>query len=134
MLPESWSNITAASSSPRLARASAARLPFPDHVFDVVFATRFIHIFRDKSVALDELRRVLSPGGVLAVEFYGRLYYLLPFLAGRMNRPWRQFLWQHPTVAHVREIMGASTRYVALRLLASGICAAYSEMSEWPSS
>ena len=85
-------------------------------VFDVVFATRFIHIFRDKSVALNELRRVLKPGGVMAIEFYGRGYYLLPFLAGRMNRPWQQFLWQHPTVAHVRKIMGEGTRFTALRL------------------
>jgi SAM-dependent methyltransferase len=116
MLAQSRDNINAAAGTPRLARASALRLPFEAQVFDLVFATRFIHIYRDQSKVLDELRRVLKPDGVLAIEFYGRPYHLLPFLSRRMNCPWRQFTWQYPTLANVRALMGDGMRIVPLRL------------------
>lgn len=48
--------------------ASAERLPFPDAVFDLV-AMRFCHHhFADRRGALDELARVLSPGGTFVIE------------------------------------------------------------------
>lgn len=48
--------------------ADIARLPYPDHRFDVVLASAVLHFAADLSAfeaQLDELWRVLSPGGLL---------------------------------------------------------------------
>lgn len=48
--------------------ASIFSLPFPDESFDIVFAqTVFIHI-PDHDKALAEMKRVLSPGGLIALR------------------------------------------------------------------
>jgi len=50
-----------------LVRMDAQRLPFRDHVFDVVLMLEMIYYVADKRAALDECRRVLKPGGKLMV-------------------------------------------------------------------
>ncbi len=47
------------------ARASVARLPFRDGVFDLVLSYNGLHCFTDPAGALVEMARVLRPGGVL---------------------------------------------------------------------
>jgi ubiquinone/menaquinone biosynthesis C-methylase UbiE len=47
--------------------ADAAALPFMDGSFDVVVSRFAIHHFEDPAVQVDEMRRVLRPGGRLAV-------------------------------------------------------------------
>jgi SAM-dependent methyltransferase len=42
---------------------SAESIPLPDHVFDVVFCQLGLQFVADKSAALREIRRVLTPGG-----------------------------------------------------------------------
>lgn len=44
----------------------ATRLPFPDNTFDHVIASEVLEHVPDDQRALDELHRVLKPGGVLA--------------------------------------------------------------------
>jgi SAM-dependent methyltransferase len=45
----------------------ATRLPFPDDTFDRIIASEVMEHIPDDLAALDELTRVLRPGGVLAV-------------------------------------------------------------------
>ena len=45
----------------------ALRLPFPDDTFDRIIASEVLEHVPDDQVALDELFRVLKPGGTLAV-------------------------------------------------------------------
>jgi SAM-dependent methyltransferase len=45
----------------------ATRLPFPDDTFDRIIASEVMEHIPDDLAALDELARVLKPGGVLAV-------------------------------------------------------------------
>ena len=116
MLQQSAANIRAAGATPRLARTTALRLPFATGTFDMVFATRFIHIYPNPTTVLDEFRRVLRPGGTLAIEFYGRPYHLIAFLARRLKCPWRQFLWQYPTIRRAQSVMGEPVQRVAVRL------------------
>lgn len=52
--------------------ADAARLPFGDAVFDLVFAGFMLHHVREQWRALGEVHRVLRPGGVLALATWGR--------------------------------------------------------------
>ncbi len=46
------------------AASSAARLPFPDASFDVVYVANALHHVPRRDAVLDEIRRVLRPGGL----------------------------------------------------------------------
>ena len=48
-------------------RASGEGLPFRDDVFDAACCFAALHLFADPLAALDELTRVLSPGGRIAL-------------------------------------------------------------------
>ncbi|HEX5616924.1 MAG TPA: methyltransferase domain-containing protein [Solirubrobacteraceae bacterium] len=50
--------------------ADAAELPLPDDSFDWVFCQQGLQFFPDPSAALAEMRRVLAPGGHLAVSLW----------------------------------------------------------------
>ena len=50
-----------------LARADAARLPFPDDSFDVTFCRFAVHHFAEPREQLDEMVRVARPSGRVAV-------------------------------------------------------------------
>ncbi len=45
----------------------AESLPFPPGLFDAVFAGDAVHHFSDPLTALEEIKRVMGPGGVLVV-------------------------------------------------------------------
>jgi SAM-dependent methyltransferase len=53
--------------------ASALDLPFPAAAFDLVLCQFGLMFFPDRSAALREMRRVLGPGGRLALNVYGPL-------------------------------------------------------------
>jgi SAM-dependent methyltransferase len=50
-----------------LVRGDALDLPFGDSAFDAVCCFAALHLFADPFEALDEMRRVLAPGGRIAV-------------------------------------------------------------------
>jgi SAM-dependent methyltransferase len=50
-----------------LIRGDAVELPFRDRVFDGVSCFAALHLFSDPFAALDEMRRVLRPGGRVAI-------------------------------------------------------------------
>lgn len=52
--------------------ADAQSLPFPDNTFDCVCSMGVLHHVPDTQKALDEIFRVLKPGGRLIVMFYHR--------------------------------------------------------------
>ncbi|HEY5599415.1 MAG TPA: class I SAM-dependent methyltransferase [Candidatus Manganitrophaceae bacterium] len=51
--------------------ANALKLPFHDNTFDKIISTRFFHIlpFSMQKSVIQELKRILKPGGTLIVEF-----------------------------------------------------------------
>ena len=55
-----------------LRQGDAAVLPFPDNTFDKAFATNVIYFWQDPVAHLTELRRVLKPGGRLALYVIAR--------------------------------------------------------------
>ena len=64
--------------------ASVEQLPFPDERFDLVVSQELLEHVRDPFRAMQEMRRVLKPGGVL--------YCQLPFIIGYHSGPtdfWR---------------------------------------------
>lgn len=50
----------------------AAHLPCPDSAADAVISTMAFHWFPDKQAAIDEMARVVRPGGIVAVLAAGR--------------------------------------------------------------
>ncbi|HQR40451.1 MAG TPA: class I SAM-dependent methyltransferase [Blastocatellia bacterium] len=63
----------------RFTVGDAENLPFPDASFDVVYSNGVLHHTPDTQRAIDEVYRVLRPGGVAKVMLYHRqsLYYWL---------------------------------------------------------
>jgi ubiquinone/menaquinone biosynthesis C-methylase UbiE len=52
---------------------NAASLPFPDKDFDLVLCQHSLPYFHDRSTALQEMRRVLAPGGRVVVAVWQSL-------------------------------------------------------------
>jgi len=50
-----------------LQQGSVEKLPFPDSRFDKVLAINSLHHWGDKQAGLREIRRVLKPGGIIAI-------------------------------------------------------------------
>lgn len=44
---------------------NAMAIDFPDHTFDIVYASNLLHHIPDPKLALQEMHRVLKPGGVM---------------------------------------------------------------------
>lgn len=53
----------------------AAGLPFPDGAFEIVFCQQGLQFFPDRALALREMRRVLVPGGRLALSMWRPIRY-----------------------------------------------------------
>jgi SAM-dependent methyltransferase len=81
----------------RAALMSAEALEFPDASFDVVTAIEVIEHIVDLDRALDEVRRVLRPGGAFLITCPNRWFpfelhsFVLPWPGGRRSFPGRWF-------------------------------------------
>jgi SAM-dependent methyltransferase len=64
--------VNAGGTTPSIGIADATRLPFEDHAFSSAIASHVLHLIPGWVVALDELFRVLRPGGVLLASRRGR--------------------------------------------------------------
>ncbi|MCZ7546927.1 MAG: class I SAM-dependent methyltransferase [Anaerolineae bacterium] len=70
-----------------LARGRAGRLPFPGGAFDVVYCVNALHHFDQQRAFISEARRLLRPGGALAVvgmdpRSVHRRWYVYRYFAG----------------------------------------------------
>jgi ubiquinone/menaquinone biosynthesis C-methylase UbiE len=71
---------------------SAESLPLPDRSFDLVVTTMSFHHWGDQARGLDEVRRVLAPGGHLLLvdaitTWWVRPLYLVVGMTGRFHSP-----------------------------------------------
>lgn len=80
-----------------------APLPFDDSSFDVVLSFQVIEHIPDPATYLEEIRRVLRPGGIFIVATPDRATRLLP-----LQRPWNKF---HVHEYSDRELVGLVSRY-----------------------
>ncbi len=67
MLSRGVDELVGAGPNLALVRGDAARLPFRDGSFDAVCCFAALHLFADPFAGLDEMRRVLGPGGRIAL-------------------------------------------------------------------
>ncbi len=75
----------------QIAVGDAEQLPYPDGIFDLVICNSVLHWVRNRQTALQEMRRVLRPGGQLALicasrpgfgEWFGLIDTVLRMVAG----------------------------------------------------
>jgi ubiquinone/menaquinone biosynthesis C-methylase UbiE len=76
-----------------LLEGEAEHLPFDDAGFDLITTTNALHYFTDVIAALQEMRRVISPGGNLVITDWCRNYFWMRLF--NLILPWTQH-------AHVR--------------------------------
>ncbi|MBP9865274.1 MAG: class I SAM-dependent methyltransferase [Candidatus Omnitrophica bacterium] len=65
--------------------ADMTKLPVPDHSMDAVFAMTSLEFCRDKTKALQEIRRVLKPGGFFYLEVRNA-DFVLNVVSGKWKR------------------------------------------------
>jgi ubiquinone/menaquinone biosynthesis C-methylase UbiE len=53
---------------------SAYQLPLPDGSVDTVLSAQVVQFLQDKPLALREMKRVLKPGGTVAISFWSHLH------------------------------------------------------------
>jgi 2-polyprenyl-3-methyl-5-hydroxy-6-metoxy-1,4-benzoquinol methylase len=78
-------------------QVDSAKLPFPDNSFDVVVSNHVVEHVPDQSVHLQELVRVLRPGGVAYLATPNKLWlrdphYRLPFISWLPRRASDRYL------------------------------------------
>ena len=109
-----------------LIRGDATRLPFQDGVFDGLCCFAALHLFADPFAALDEMRRVLGPGGRIAIMTSVRRQLTLPPLKPLIERASGMRVFEtergrgRPSGAGIRERPPAPRRPGAVRRRPAG--------------
>jgi SAM-dependent methyltransferase len=62
-------NFLAATKNAGIIEGTVTKIPFPDNSLDLVLVVRVLHHIPDTKPALEEIARVLKPGGYLLLEF-----------------------------------------------------------------
>lgn len=115
--------------------ADAEALPFESGAFDVVYSYGVLHHTPDTKRAVQEVHRILKPGGVAKVMIYHRpsivgFLFWMYYCAGRLQ-PWRSPTWavfnylESPgtkafTVDEARQLFGSFTTVTATSKLGPG--------------
>jgi SAM-dependent methyltransferase len=97
-----------------LVRGDAARLPFGDASFDAVCCFAALHLFADPFGGLDEMRRVLRPGGRIAIMTSVRRQVTLPPLVPIIERTSGMRMFEADEI--VRALQGRGFENVRQRL------------------
>jgi ubiquinone/menaquinone biosynthesis C-methylase UbiE len=84
-----------------LKRASVDRLPYEDESMDAIFMCQVFHWLKPFDKALQEIRRVLKPGGVIVFDESGAQFDFGPTKEGQQRN--RSSLQNHPFAKLYRE-------------------------------
>jgi SAM-dependent methyltransferase len=96
-----WFGVDLAHSAGRLARkpfavASAQTLPFKDGSFDAVWSIAVLEHVPDPEVSLQEIERILTPGGV---AYLAPAWHCRPWAAEGIHvRPWSDLTWRQRAI------------------------------------
>lgn len=112
-------------------RADAAALPVPDGSVDAVILVSMLHHVPDWEVALDEARRVVRPGGVVALMVYAREHLFVHGLEDYFPTTQAHFAHGHQTHGELLGALpGAQVTLVDYRDTVDGSLAALARVPE----
>jgi SAM-dependent methyltransferase len=109
MLDQAEARFEGAASKPELQLGSVFELPYADDSFDSLYATRFIHQFtqEEKQQIYREFERIVRPGGLIVVEFYGNRFH-------REKQEKSRYREKFPDKHDVDEVIGCDYQFVPL--------------------
>ena len=94
--------------------SSATRLPFPDNSFDGLWTIWVIEHIEQPEAMLDEIRRVLKPGGS---AFITGAYAVAPWISeGLHKRPWSDLTWRQRLTKLTIPLRGSAPYRIATTL------------------
>ena len=111
-----------------LQQVNSEQLPFPDNNFNVVYSWGVIHHSENPEKIIQEIRRVLKPGGLFIGMMYGRksVWTLKLWIRNALlkGKPWKSFtnvLWNHMesvgtkayTIAELKELFSGFKEFEA---------------------
>jgi SAM-dependent methyltransferase len=111
-----------------LHRLDAEQLPFEDDTFDLVYSWGVIHHTEHPDRMINEIKRVLKPGGIFIGMMYGRhslvafkLWIKYGLFKANPLRPWKDIIWNHMesigtkayTVAELKRMFGSFSIFMA---------------------
>ncbi len=122
--------------------ADVSHLPFPDEVFDWVISVATYHHIkgkRERQAALNELRRVLKPGGEAFITVWNRWQPRFWFRGKEVAVPWRTkgktleryyYLFSYPELERLVKQAGfkvlksfpESSHHYPIKLFSRNIC------------
>ena len=105
-----------AGSQVRILRMDAEKMEFADHSFDVVWSWGVIHHSANTRTILEEIHRVLRPGGVAITMVYHRNFWNYYVVAGLVRGIIQGTLWKTRSLHKTRQgvIDGALARYYTI--------------------
>lgn len=96
-----------------------ARLPFPDGTFDSVFAIEVMEHVPEERALIEEMFRVLRPGGrLLLTTPSSSIRVFPPFMQGWVNRRWQHERVPGVSADYVEELLAPFARELRVRRLA----------------
>ena len=72
--------------------ACAEQLPFPDNSFDIIFSNMVLGMIPNQLATINELKRILRPGGTIAISVHGPDHYKEAIEAGLESLKIRYYL------------------------------------------
>lgn len=90
--------------------ANATTLPFPDSTFDVVISDDGFDHFKRPRAVLDEIRRILRPGGIGLVSFVPYRSTECSHMAEYLRLPWHHLLFSRRAIRQALDLVAAYDR------------------------
>jgi SAM-dependent methyltransferase len=87
--------------SAQVQEAEATDLPFPDGSFDYVYSHGVLHHIKDARRAVEEVFRVLRPGGRFNVHVYARWSYFTLLRRLQHGRDWKLWIENSRDPVHI---------------------------------
>jgi SAM-dependent methyltransferase len=81
--------------------ANAAKLPFPDHEFDYVYSHGVLHHIDNPRPVVEEIFRVLKPGGRFNIQVYALFSYFIVARIIRHGKNWRLYFENSRDPVHI---------------------------------
>jgi ubiquinone/menaquinone biosynthesis C-methylase UbiE len=94
MVDAAWRNLVVTGRNFKFEQIDAQSIPYPDESFDAVIANHMLYHVPDRPKAIDEIRRVLKPGGHLIATTVGQshLYEMSEWLrCAHLEKSFQEF-------------------------------------------